>query len=374
MRLPIAAAILALAALGMYGQQHQKFEINTETEEGKLLQMIGEENGTERKMLLMDSFIQKFPAHGAAGWVYSQIQAAYAKAGNSAKVVEIGDKLVAMDPLDLDGAYAGLKAAEALKNVDLIIRWSGLTSDAARKTAALPQPSDADQVEAWKQRVDYAKQVDTYTEYSLFAAALANQQKILPLFEALEKHNPKSPYIGQLAGAYIVAINQSGADKVLPAAERLLGHDPSNPDLLLIVADAYMNQHQNPKALAASNKLIEVMKDRPAPQGVQPADWQNKQNLSLGRAYWYIGIIYAGDENWGPADQALRAAMPYIKSNEALSGPALFYLGLANYRMGKGKDKAKMADALKFSEQAAAIKGPLQAKAAQNLKAIKEGK
>ena len=94
----------------------------------------------------------------------------------------------------------------------------------------------------------------------------------------------------------------------------------------------------------------------------------------MGRAYWYSGMVYSGQEKWAPADQALRSALPLIRGNGQLEGAALFYLGLANYRMGKGKNKAQMTDALRFSEQAAAIKGPYQAKAAQNVKAIQAGK
>lgn len=371
----MAAALLACLASAS-GQERHKLVINAETVEGKLLQGIGQESDEPKKLALMEQFLAQYPAHEGAGWVLMQAQPAYAKAGQYDKVIATGEKLIAMDAGDLDAAYPALKAAEAKKDPAAILKWSATVSDIARKIAKSQQPADADQVEAWKQRVDYAKQVDTYTEYAVFASAVANPEpaKTIAAYEALEKRSPASPYVKQLTSGYIVAISQSAADKVVPVAERLLTADPANDDLLLILADAYTNKQQNDKALDASAKLIEVLKTKPKPENLAEADWQNKKNQSLGRAYWYSGVIYSSQEKWPAADQSLRASLPLIKGNAGMEGPAYFYLGLANYRMGKGKSKAQMADALKFSEMSAAIKGPFQPKAAQNVKAIREGK
>jgi hypothetical protein len=54
-------------------------------------------------------------------------------------------------------------------------------------------------------------------------------------------------------------------------------------------------------------------------------------------------------------------------------GPALFYLGLADYHMGKAaKGGIRMSDALKFMQQSAGIKGPFQAKAQSNVAVMKK--
>ena len=59
------------------------------------------------------------------------------------------------------------------------------------------------------------------------------------------------------------------------------------------------------------------------------------------------------------ADKELRAALPLIQGNTAMTAPALFYLGMANYDLGRRTmSKARVPEAAKFSEQAAAIKGP----------------
>ena len=85
------------------------------------------------------------------------------------------------------------------KDPDLVLKWSAKTSELAQKVVASPQPTDADEVENWKARVDYARQVNTYTEYSLYAMALqtADPKKQVELIEALQQRNPKSEYLAK---------------------------------------------------------------------------------------------------------------------------------------------------------------------------------
>ncbi len=73
------------------------------------------------------------------------------------------------------------------KDPDLVLKWSSKTAELAQKVVASPQPKDADEVENWKARVDYARQVNTYTEYSLYAMAIqtADPKKQAALIEAL---------------------------------------------------------------------------------------------------------------------------------------------------------------------------------------------
>jgi hypothetical protein len=73
------------------------------------------------------------------------------------------------------------------------------------------------------------------------------------------------------------------------------------------------------------------------------------------------------------ADKNLRAALPLIQGQPAMQGPALFYLGMSNYQLGKMTlNKAKMLEAQKFSEQSMAIPGPYQDQARHNSLVIKD--
>src|SRR5580704_10733810 len=74
-------------------------------------------------------------------------------------------------PDQLEDTYNNLKAAEAKKDADGVKRLALEVSKLARADAAAPQPSDPDQVTAWKSKVEYAKGVDTYAEYALATLA-----------------------------------------------------------------------------------------------------------------------------------------------------------------------------------------------------------
>jgi hypothetical protein len=55
-----------------------------------------------------------------------------------------------------------------------------------------------------------------------------------------------------------------------------------------------------------------------------------------------------------------------------MAAPALFQLGLANYKLAKAVgDKSKMKEALQYFQQCAAIPGPNQEQANINVTAIK---
>ena len=368
----ITAAILFAATAA--AQRHKIGEINAETEEGKFLQGIATEEDAARKVTMMEEFVSKFGKHEAAGWVWSQLQPAYAKAGNHDKVLQAGKTLLALDAADIDAAFANLKASEAKKDADGVVNWAIVASDIARKTAAAPKTDDQE-ADEYKHAVDFAKQVETYTEYALYAAAVNEQDpaKVLKLADTLEQRNPQGQYVPQILPKYAWAARQGNA---MPAAvafgERAYARDQVNEDLLLAMADHYMNAKNAEKALLYSNKLVELLGSKPKPEGLSDADWDKKKSAMIGLGHWMAGSAYAQQRNVAQVDKSFRAALPYIKDNDQLLGPALFQLGLANYQMGKGKNAAMMADAVRFTQQCAGIKGPMQAQAQKNLTVMRK--
>jgi hypothetical protein len=85
------------------------------------------------------------------------------------------------------------------------------------------------------------------------------------------------------------------------------------------------------------------------------------------------GVTLSEQKKYAEADKQLRAALLLIKDNAQLALPALFHLGLVNYRLAQGsKNKARIADAVSFSKQAAAYKGPMAAQAAKNVRVMQQ--
>jgi tetratricopeptide (TPR) repeat protein len=375
----VIALTLSLAVavpLAAWQQLRSKLVINTSTPEGQLMQQIGQESDAAKKLALMEQFIAKYPQHEGVAWVYGQMQESYTKSGDFDKAIAAGEKVLAADPNDLEATYANLKAAVGKKDPDLVVKWSAATSALAKKAAGAAKAADEED-EQFAKKVEYAKQVDTYTEYSLYATAaqLQDPPKIIALSKELETRNANSQYLVQLYPTYFIAQRQAGdVAGAVETGERAAAKNAANEDMLLVMADYYMQQKKDPaKVIACSNKLVEYLGAKQKPEGMSDADWDKKKTTTLGVANWMAGVTYASQSNWAETDKSLRAALPLIKGGDAtMNAAALFHLGVANYNMGKAsRSRATMGEALKFSEQCAAMASPFKAPAAGNARAIR---
>ncbi len=368
---------LAVALLSMPGwAQRHKLTINTETPEGQLLAQIGQESDETKKLALMEDFAGKYPKHEAVAWVYEQMYPAYQKANQFDKALAACDKLLTVDPEDARSAHGCLKVAEATKNPDTVKTWSGRTSEIARKVAASPKPKDEDEVEAWKERVDFAKQFDIYTEYTLYAAALGttDAKKKVELLETLEQRDEKYEHLPALrdhAFRSLLAANDLAG--VQAFADKMIARNLATEDMLMVSADAAFNAKNYDRTQELAGKLIAMISGKAKPQGMSDADWETRKNGFLARAYWWDGISFGIQNKHVQADKSLRTGLPFMKGNDQLLAGAYFYLGVANYKLGdtKSPDQQRILDAIRFNEQCAAIKSPYQAMAQRNLKAIR---
>ena len=270
---------------------------------------------------------------------------------------------------DLDTTYQSLKDAEAKGDAAAVKKLAAETSALARKAAAEAAPEDASEKDAWTARVAYAKDVDLQAEYALVDVALKSQPAtMVDLLAALEAQNPKSKYLDDAYANYLYALNQVGASAKIPAiAEKGLANFPENPDLLYFLTENARSSKQNDRAQSYANRLLAAFAKRPKPEGVSEADWEKKKSAMMGEGYRISGVVSGEKSQYAAADKNLRAAMPYIKGNNAFTAEALFYLGLANYNLGKmTMSKAKILEGAKFSDQCAAITGPYAEQAYKN--------
>ena len=361
--------LFALALAAAWGQRHKMDDIDLEKPEGKALQTIIQESDAAKKTALMEQFATQFPKHPGTLWVYEQLQAVYLKADQPDKAIDAGEKLIALDPTDPDAALQNLKAAEAKKDPALILKWSAATSAASRAIVSKPQPKDADDAAAWKADADYARQVDQYADFALYKAALESRdpKTTITLGESLEQRSPKGVYMAKAAEPLFLAYRQSGAnDKALALAERTLDVEQNSEDMLLVVADNYLQNKKAPeKAHAYCARIVELMAQKPKPEGVADADWNARKNLVTGLARYMNGKLYYSEEQFPKADQELRAALPLVENNAALKPEVLYLLGFANYKLSKPQE------AINYYRACAAIKSGFQATAAKNLQGIR---
>jgi hypothetical protein len=360
--------LLALpCALPVLAQEKQNFVFNPTTPEGQILQTLGQETDDARKVSLAQDFLSKYPKHEAAGWVAAQLESGLLVQKEYDKVLEVAETAYANGP-DMDAAYFALKAAVEKNDIAQTKKWSARTSEAARKiTSSAKPPADDDA----KHQLEYAKQVDEYSEYALYVVALKAQPKDeVDLVDTLIKQNPKSQYLQEVANSYFAALGKAGEGaKICPAADKMAVE--KNAEAMLQAADCAWRASRASAVISYAGKATEALSTRPKREGVSDADWATQKNALLGTAQFYSGVGNALDMRWGPANKALRAALPSVKGNPQLYAFALFYLGLANYQLGKPLgDKAQMRQGLTFFQQSAEIASPMQDQASKNAKLV----
>jgi len=275
----------------------------------------------------------------------------------------------------LDENYQSLQDAVAKKDVAQIKTLAVQTSAQAREAIAVAEPTTNEEKTAWKQRVNFAKDVDSYSEYALFVTAIqAEPATTVDLLQTLEKQNPKSKYLADAYATYFYALHKTGASAKIPeVAEKALTNFPDNADALAIMAEESYSKKQMDRALNYASRLTASLNKSAKPEGVSAGDWERKRGAGLASGYWIAGVVQAEKKQYFEADRDLRAALPLVSGNETRKAYALFYLGLANYNLGKmTMKKAQILEAVKFSQDAASIKSPLAQQAWHNALAMKD--
>lgn len=372
-RFLIASFLLAAVAASA---QRKPYQINAETPEGQLLQKAGQIEDPAQKIAIYQEYLEKFPQHDGVAYASAQIQPLLLKAKQFDKAIAAGETILKLEPENAPAAYDALQACEQKQDAECVVAWAGRTVEAAKKMLAQPKPAEEDEAETWKHQQDYATQVITRAEYSLYAQGLqsGDPQKSVKLFSALEAMNANSQYMPQASVRYFIALLQlkdnAGAQRL---AEAMAAKDKANDDMLLYLADMALTGSKNyARAAELATKLTETLPGMAAPDGMDATAWEAKKKSSLGRAYWIAGVAHGTQEKWVDTDKAMRAALPLIAGNNDLLPGAYFYIGLSNYRLGQGPkgDKARLAEAQKYTALCAKMKSPFQAPAQKNLQAM----
>ncbi len=381
MRLQVVAVMLVCASAVTAVAQKKPFEINTQTPEGMLLSDAGQATDEAKKTALLEEFLQKYPKHDGVPYAGTQLQIIYLKNGSLDKTIQTAETILAVDPALPLAAYNPLQAAEQKKDYAAIQTWALKTVDAAKKQLAYPKPGDDDQAEQWAKDQDWAKQAIVRCEYSLFHAAVETQdpQSKANLGEALLTMNPDSQYAAQTLPHYLYGLMRTGQSaKATAVAEKVLEKDPSNDEMMLLVADNSLSAKNYEKAGTFATQAVAALKSATAPQGADAAAWQKSHDANLGRAYFIAGSAANESKKYADADKSFRAALPLLQGNNEMLAPAYFYLGFVNHEMAKAAklpaSRTLLADAKKFTGACAAIAGPYQETCKKNLAGMQAGR
>ncbi|MEO8099470.1 MAG: hypothetical protein ABI811_17360 [Acidobacteriota bacterium] len=268
---------------------------------------------------------------------------------------------------EISDAFDALKRAEAARNAADIRKYSVETSRLARAEMVKQLPPEV-RNEYQKERAIYLSQTDIYTEYSMAVAAgwtAVDPAIVIQLTETIIAQNPKSDYLALAVPPYIAAM--PNADQQLQAAAKILALQPDNEDALLAVADANLRSQKFSEASRAAAELLASISGKPRPERYTADSWRDRKAQLIVNAHFMAGVAGCSREAWQECDMHFRA----IVSDDSLRGQVNFYLGWANYQVGKSaKDRSRLEEALRFSLAAAAVSGPMQEAATKNAAAI----
>jgi tetratricopeptide (TPR) repeat protein len=263
------------------------------------------------------------------------------------------------EPGDMENSYQNLQKAVKDNDAAQVKKLAAETSAAARAIISSSAPQGDAEKETWTKDVAYAKEVDAYTEYALYTVGVqAKPAEAVELFALLEQQSPKSKYLDDGYGFYLGCLRQTGGGaKEVGIAAKGLANFPGNEDLLMLLAESSMKGKRYDATIGYADRLVAAASKR-------------NKTANVGQGYYLSGVARFFKNQYPQTDKSLRAALPLIQGDQKAC--ALFYLGVANYQLGKATmNKGLIKQGATFSEQSAAVKSPCQQQAYGNSLAMK---
>ena len=274
---------------------------------------------------------------------------------------------------DLAETFNSLKEAVEKKDVPKVKTLAPQTLKEAAELAKEPQPSEPAALENWKARQQFAKDAQSYTSYAyaVTASQATDPAVTIELAEALIAQDPKSESVDTVASVYLAAMAKGGPAKAIAGANKILAGRPENEDALYAVASNGLSSAPG-QALTAAQRLVAVMQKKQKPENMSQADWDKRKAAMMGAGYTFAGVVSGAQNRYAEADRNLKAALPLIAGNSTMLSYAYYYLGLANFQMGKlTADKSKMNAGADYTTRAAATPGPMQGAASNNVQVMR---
>lgn len=358
--IPVLLAVFAHAQL-------EKILIPAGTPEDQALQAISTETDGQKRITMLQDFVQKFASNPqAVAYGNWQLAQAYSTAGDNAKALEAGDKALAAAPHNLDILVSQAGTAQQLKDwgkvLDYSVRggelYNGAFSKAKLTNAAATgadQPADTD-----KQSYEFLEAAG----YNAIAAE-QNPKTRMAYIERYTPAFPESKFAEPVSQYAIYSLQQlNEPERLVAYGEKSLASDPNSLPTLILLANAYSEQPKDtnlPKAITYARKAIELAKaDSP--------DATRQQKLSAGVAHSALGYSLMREEKTPAAITEFKSATSLLKEDSASYQMALYRLGYAYAKLGR------LAEARTSLTEAAGIEGAYQQPAKDLLAKVNSAK
>ena len=330
-----ALVFVLLLAIPTWGEKKYKIVPNS-PEDRRLMEIEGEPD-TKKRLAMLEDFAQKFAGSEALPYTYQMYSAAYLDLKQYDKAVEYGEMAADADDENLDAIMNLVRASLETKDYARVHKWSLAAVPLHKKAKADPMEDlDDDDFDAVHAKL---KSYLVFLEYALFqAAARDTTPERLKYLESFAQSFPESEQIKQLPVLYAIAYQSLGdVPKMLESAEKAVEAEPENESMLLLLAETrthqLMAQTQGRKpeeveeVRQLGERLLEVLQNKSAPEGVSEADWEQHLNNFRGAGHSIMGRILMMQEKTEDALKELEAAAQLLEGNVQALSPVLYFQG-----------------------------------------------
>lgn len=363
------ATFLLLAATAAVAQV-DKIIIPAGTPEDQATQAITAENDPQKKVVMLQEFVEKFSANPqAVAYGNWQLAQQYMDLADPAKAMQYGEKAAAIQPHNLELLVLLSSVANKLKAHEKSVEFAVRGAEAYNGIAAQPKPEGMEAEDfalRVQQEQDAIRSSYEYLEAAGLNAMVAEQDatKRMALIEryvAAFRNSRLQDNVMQLAVYTLSQLNDSA--RMVSFAEKALEANPDSVSMLAVLADAFADSAAPANAVRAegyARKALDLAKTQ------KPTD-ENRLMLYQGLAHSALGYALLKQEKTAPAIVELKMATEQLKGNTELYAPALYRLGFAYAKTGK------LADAKATLTELAAMQGPYQQPARELLAKVDAG-
>jgi tetratricopeptide (TPR) repeat protein len=371
-RMWLIGALVLYGASPVFGQQIGKYvPIQAGSELDHVLTEINAAADPAQKLPLIDKFAAGLGREGDYPLVADSLYVDYyIGQKNYDKAFEYGDKLFTLDPDNFQNAMNMIRAASEKGDSDRLLAYAEKTAGILKRYKEAPAPTGTD-ASHWEQQRSQAlennKDGIAYVQQAVYNGALQTKDvgKRAGYLARFAQAFPDSPYANQALGVAAASYLQAqNAPKMLEVANGLLGKDPNNVGMLLILSDYYSDKpDQLAKAETYAKKTLSVLDTASKPEGATDEQWAQQKGLQKGLALSSLGQVNIEKKDNAQAVENLKAAAPLLKADDGSYARNQYRLGFALLNL------KRTAEAKEAFTQAASVNSPYKALAQEKLKA-----
>jgi len=362
--------IAMLLSMCVAHAQVAKVTIPAGSPEDQALQAVTAENDGQKRIVMLQDFLQKFSGNPQAV-IYGQWQLAqqYLDQGDTAKALEYGKKAADGQPNNMDILVFLAGAAQRAKANDVVVECAVRGGTAFNGIAGQPKPEGMDP-EDYALRIKQAQEPLRNSYEFLEATGLnaigdeENAKKRMGYIERYIGAFPGSRFQEQMTQEALQTLGQlNDSARLASFTQKALAANPNSVSMLVVVSEAYgasADPASGARAESYARKALEAA-------GTQKPTEENRLALFTGLAHSALGYALLKQDKNLPAIAELKTATVQLKAQKDAYPAALYRLGFAYAKTGK------LAEAKVTLSELAAIDSPYRQPARELLAKVQAG-